>query len=323
MNKNSRMLIGFILLSFGLVPSAWAKPESHVINTLNSQVFRVEVTHQNNTHGLGSGVVIAEDQLVTNCHVVNNASEIKVVIHGTAHVATSLKADWYHDICIIQVPNLSAPVAKLGNSKDLHYQTPLVTVGFPDTTTNPINSFGEVVGLFPMDGGMVIRATNTFRLGASGGGMFDEAGQLVGVITLKSRGADAQYFFMPVEWVSALLNKPFQSLAIEAFKPFWAMDVNERPYFMKVVQPLVAHDWMSLKAVSTAWVADEPASAESWAHLAMAEFETHEYVQAIVHYKKARLLSSDAMMMKILKNQIEGLATLNHALPNDLLLSLK
>jgi serine protease Do len=306
MNQKAWMLINVVVMSVGFISSVFAKPESDVLNTLNAEVLRVEVVHQNGKHGLGSGVVIAKDQLVTNCHVVTNASDVKVVVNGIRHVATGVKPDWHHDICIIQVPGIDVPLAKIGKSNDLHYQTPVVTVGYPDITSSPVNSFGEVVGLFPMDGGMVIRATSEFNLGASGGGIFDEHGNLVGVITLKSRGADAQYFFMPVEWVLALLNKPLQALGLDAHKPFWAKDVADRPYFMKVVQPIASQDWMSLKAVSLAWVGDEPNSAESWAHLAMAEFETQDFQQALLHFKKALSLHHDDKFVKDYLNKLEA-----------------
>lgn len=323
MNKNVHMLLGVMLISLGLISSAWAKPETDLLNTLNAEVFRVEVTHQNGAHGLGSAVVIAKDQLVTNCHVVTNASDVKVVVNGIRHDATGVKTDWHHDICIIHVPNLDAPIAKIGSSKLLRYQTPVLTVGYPETTTRPVNSFGEVVGLFSMDGGMVIRATSEFNLGASGGGMFDEAGNLVGVITLKSRGADAQYFFMPVEWVMALMHQPPQALGLPADKPFWAKAASERPYFMKVVQPAVAHDWASLKAVSLAWVSAEPDSAESWTHLAMAEFETHEYAQAFDHFKKALSLHYNDKLINAYLNKLESQVALSGSTSYQFVATLK
>lgn len=323
MNIKAWIALSLMFISVVLMPSASANPNADLLSKLNSEVFRVEVVHQNGAHGLGSAVVIAKDQLVTNCHVVTNAKDVKVVVNGLRHVATSLKADWYHDICIIEVPNLDAPIAKIGNSQGLNYQSRVMTVGFPDTTTSPINSFGEVVGLFPMDGGMVIRATSKFNLGASGGGMFDNEGFLVGVITLKSRGGDAQYFFMPVEWVLALLSKQSQALGLASFKPFWAMDVNERPYFMKVVQPVLAHDWMTLKQISLSWVKDEPNNAESWTHLAMAEFETNEYAQSIAHFKKALSLHHDDDLVKGYLNKLESRLALKGEVSRQLFVSLK
>jgi len=288
--KKILVLLCSTLLSFYLWSDAFATPEDSLLHELNAQVLRVEVKHNNGSNGLGSGVVIAKDQVITNCHVVADAKNIKVLSHGEALSASAIKPDWYHDLCILTVENLEAPIARMGASKLLKYDTPIFTVGYPDTTSQPINTFGKVKGLFPMDDSYIIRATSTFKLGASGGGMFDEAGHLVGIITLKSRGGEIQYFFMPVEWVQALMHKPAQALGSPNEKPFWAMASEKRPFFMQVVQPYVSHDWDVLMHISDAWVKQEPNTAESWFYLAIAEFETKHYDQAEVHFKKALTL---------------------------------
>ena len=290
MNKKTLVLLCSTLLSICLFSDALAMPQESLLHELNAQVLRVEVKHNNGSNGLGSAVVIAKDQVITNCHVVADAKNIKVLAHGEALIASAIKPDWYHDLCILTVENLEAPIAKMGASKHLNYDTPILTVGYPDKTSQPINTFGKVKGLFPMDDSFIIRASSTFKLGASGGGMFDEAGHLVGIITLKSRGGEIHYYYMPVEWVQALMNKPAQALGTDNEKPFWAMANEKRPFFMQVVQPYVSHDWDVLMDISDAWVKLEPNTAESWFYLAIAEFETKHYDEAEAHFKKALTL---------------------------------
>lgn len=273
--------------------SAAVMPAADLLAELNAQVLRVEVNHRDGRHGLGSAVVIAKDQVVTNCHVVTDATEVNVVQNGSRYAASAIKPDWYHDLCILMVDGLVAPVAKMGASQHLKYETPVLTVGYPDKVSSPVNTRGVVKGLYPMDNGMIIRATSTFKLGASGGGMFDAAGMLVGIITLKSRGAEPHYYFMPVEWVVTLMAQPAQMLGQYAQAPFWAANADQRPYFMQVAQPAITHDWTKLLAVSRAWVNVEPQTAESWMHLAMAEYEIRDYESAIMHFKKALGLRSD------------------------------
>lgn len=281
---------GVQLLFTGMVS---ASPTSDMVHALNAQVLRVHVKHHNGSHGFGSAVVIAKDQVVTNCHVVTDARDVEVVANGLAHMATAIKPDWYHDLCILTVEGLDAPVAKMGISKNLKYETAVFTVGYPDKTTEPVNTFGVVKAMFPMDDSVVIRATSPFRLGASGGGVFDESGVLVGIITLKSRGSQAHYFYMPVDWVQALMHQPPQALGIESKKPFWAASEKQRPYFMQVVQPYVSQDWQSLLAVSQVWVNAQPDAAESWFYLARAEYETKAYDKAEDHFKKVLSLNSE------------------------------
>lgn len=291
MNKSVSVLLFTLWVHCFFSGVALASPSSEMVDALNAQVLRVQVKHNNGSQGLGSAVVIAKNQVVTNCHVVTDAHDVSVMVNGVPHVATGVKADWHHDLCILTVANLDAPIAKMGASKNLQYETPVFTIGYPDKTTEPVNTFGVVKGIFPMDDSVVIRATSPFRLGASGGGVFDDTGTLVGIITLKSRGNQAHYYYMPVEWVQALMDKPAQVLGAKTEKPFWAAMDKERPYFMQVVQPCVSQDWKSLLTVSLEWVSHEPNTAESWFYLAMAEYETKAYEKATEHFNKALSLN--------------------------------
>jgi len=281
-----------LLLVFCAANSAWAMPTQEMLSDLNNSVLRVKVKLPNGKLGLGSAVVIAKNEVITNCHVVTDATNIAVIINGEPHAATAIKADWHHDLCMLTVENLDAPIVKLGASKNLQYEESVFTIGYPDETKQPVSTFGAVKGLFPMDDSVIIRASSSFRLGASGGGAFDDAGNLVGIITLKSRGDTAYFYYMPVEWVQALMNKPAQSLGAKSEKPFWAMDVKQRPYFMQVVQPYLSQEWKTLLQVATQWVQTEPNTAESWFYLAAAEYATKDYSHAEEHFKKVLALSN-------------------------------
>lgn len=280
-----------LLLVFCAANSAWAMPTQEMVSDLNNSVLRVKVKLPNGKLGLGSAVVIAKNEVITNCHVVTDATNIAVIVNGEPHAATAIKADWHHDLCMLTVENLDAPVVKLGASKDLEYEESVFTIGYPDETKQPVSTFGAVKGLFPMDDSVIIRASSSFRLGASGGGAFDDGGNLVGIITLKSRGDTAYFYYMPVEWVQALMNKPAQSLGAKSKKPFWAMDVKQRPYFMQVVQPYLSQEWKTLLQVATQWVQTEPNTAESWFYLAAAEYATKDYSNAAEHFKKVLALN--------------------------------
>jgi hypothetical protein len=274
------------------INSAWAMPADEMVRETSNSVLRVKVKLPNGSLGLGSAVVIAKNEVITNCHVVTDATNVSVIVNGEPHAATAIKADWNHDLCMLTVENLDVPAVSIGASKSLQYDTSFFTVGYPDETKVPVNTFGVVKGLFPMDDSVIIRASSSFRLGASGGGAFDDAGKLVGIITLKSKGSSAYYYYMPVEWVQALMTKPAQSLGTKSEKPFWAMDAKQRPYFMQVVQPYVSQEWKTLLKVATQWVQAEPNTAESWFYLAAAEYATNDYDSAQEHFKKVLALNS-------------------------------
>ena len=284
MAKSGIVLLGYLITILCISASAVATPTDALVRELGNSVLRVQVKLVDGKQGLGSAVVIAKDEVITNCHVVNNASQIAVIYNGEAHTATAFKSDWRHDLCMLKVADLDAPIVHMGSTKNLTHETSIFTVGYPGETKSPINTFGVVKGMFPMDGSMVVRASSPFNLGASGGGAFDDAGNLVGIITLKSKGSDAYYYYMPVEWVQALMLNATESSNVKSQKPFWASTEKERPYFMRVVRPYQNRDWDNLLAIAQEWAAREPNTAESWFYLATAEYEKHDYVNAEAHF---------------------------------------
>jgi hypothetical protein len=271
-----------LLLEF-ISASVMAEPAEGLMQELNSRVLRVQVGLKNGQYGLGSGVVVAENQVVTNCHVVANASSISVMSGGAAYHAVGVKPDWEHDVCMLQMEDLPLTPVTMKSSRELKYEQPVFTIGYPSFVAAPVSTSGVVKGLFTMDDSVIVRATSTFRQGASGGGLFDDSGALVGLITLKSPGKDAYYYYMSVDWVQALINKPAGPIVVKSELPFWGKPAAEWPYFMKVVFPYLHKDWQGLKVIAEQWTAKEPQNTEAWFYLAAAEYETRDFTTAEQH----------------------------------------
>jgi len=94
---------------------------------------------------------------------------------------------------------------------------------------------GTVEGLYPFDGGNVIRTSATFDAGASGGGLFDEEGALVGLLAFKARSGARLHFALPADWalpgttVSALFGPVASSTEHIAF---WERPHATQPFFL-------------------------------------------------------------------------------------------
>ena len=286
MTRRGFTLFCSALLCLCSATSTLATPSDELVHKLDAQVLRVQVALSNGGYGLGSAVVIAKDQVITNCHVVANSSSIVVINNGITLSASAIKPDWHHDLCILKVAGLDAPIAKIGSSKNLPYEQSVFTIGYPNFVEMPVSTFGAVKGLYPLDDSVIIRASSTFGLGASGGGVFDDDGNLVGVITLKSPGREAYYYYMPVEWVLALLKAPEQAIHAKNKKPFWAVSYDKWPYFMQVVQPYLTENWGSLLQIANKWAKQEPNTAEAWYYLATAEYATNDMQKAEAHLQK-------------------------------------
>ncbi|WP_189524767.1 trypsin-like peptidase domain-containing protein [Methylophilus medardicus] len=277
----SKVLIGLLLSC--LSATLLAEPEQALIQDLNSRVLRVQVGLKNGQYGLGSGVVVAENQVVTNCHVVANASSISVMSGGAAYHAVGVKPDWKHDVCMLQMEDLPLKPVAMKSSRELKYEQAVFNIGYPSFVPAPVSASGVVKGLFTMDDSVIVRATSSFRQGASGGGLFDDTGALVGLITLKSPGKDAYYYYMSVDWIQALINQPAGPIVVKSELPFWGKPAAEWPYFMKVVYPYLHKDWAGLKVIAEQWAKQEPQNTEAWFYLAAAEYETKDFTTAEQH----------------------------------------
>lgn len=268
----SRLLVAGVFTLFATV--SVAMPTDEIVEKINTHVVKVQVSLGNGGYGVGSGVVVAKDQVVTNCHVINNARSIGVISNGEGYSASAIKTDWQHDVCILKVEGLSTPPVNIGSSDALKYEQPIYSVGFPNNSPRTVTTFGVVKGLYPMDDSVIVRTSSTFRMGASGGGVFDDLGNLVAIITLKSPGKNAFYYNMSVEWVKTLLASPEQAItsaSTEHPMPFWDAPADKWPFFMRVVQPLQTEDWTALLAVASEWTAKEPHTNEAWYYQAVAE----------------------------------------------------
>jgi tetratricopeptide (TPR) repeat protein len=257
-----------------------------LVQDISLHVVKVQVGLANGGYGLGSGVVIAKDQVVTNCHVVANAVSVTINSNGENYGASTLKPDWHHDLCILKVEGLNLPIANIGSSQNLKYEQPVYSVGFAGFSPRPKATSGFVKGLYPMDDSVVVRASNTFQLGDSGGGVFDESGNLVAIITVKSPGHNAFYYNMSVEWVKHLLNQPEQKIVSASELPFWAEAEEKWPFFMRIVQPLKTENWIELNKIAVAWSEKEPNTSEALFYRAIAEYSLKNEASAEQHFNQ-------------------------------------
>lgn len=160
--------------------------------------------------GAGSGVIISEDgYIVTNNHVIEDADNINVrLTDGTEYAAMLIGRDVATDVAVIWVDTqgVSLPAAKLGCSADLIVGEWVFAIG------NPLGSLGGTVtnGIISatarsivIDGqNMTLLQTNAaVNPGNSGGGLFNMAGQLIGVVNAKYSEDDVEGlgFAIPVD----------------------------------------------------------------------------------------------------------------------------
>lgn len=165
---------------------------------------RGESTTQEVEAATGSGVVIAEDTVLTNFHVVEGASSLKITTGDNEFDATLLAYDENLDVAILKADGLNLPAVTLGDSDSLQVGDWAICIGNPlgeqlagTTTVGIVSALNREVSSTTTDKyGLRGTVTNTMiqvdaaiNSGNSGGGMFSVNGELMGIPTLKYTGS--------------------------------------------------------------------------------------------------------------------------------------
>ena len=251
-----------------------AEPDPDLAYRLKASVAKVHVSTKTGGHGVGTGVVVAKDLVATNCHVLANATGVKISKFGDSYAPISIKADWKHDVCILRFQYLELTPVELGDSENLTYEQPMFSIGFPGGPAKPQTTYGKIKALYPLDDSQIVRTDASFVMGASGSPVFDSNGRLIAISTFKSPGRGAYFYNVPVKWVKALLATPDStetSSMQTADSPFWDALEENRPYFMRVVLPYQNEKWDELNIAAQAWAIAEPTSAEAQYYLGLAQ----------------------------------------------------
>lgn len=287
----------FSLLS--TTSTAWAQaPKPELILSLSQSVAKVHIKSADGGHGIGSGAVVAENHVATNCHVVANAQGVAVNKFGTSYAPIAMKADWHHDLCILIFDNLPLKPFTLADSKKLTYEQRLMALGFSGNAPRPIEFFGSVKALVPFEDSVLVQTNSGFKMGASGGALLDYQGNLVGLTTFKSPGKFGFSYSLPVDWIKNLLSKSDLAKPTDAKPPFWDAPEEKRPFFMRVVPYSQNEDWAQLKIVANEWTFAEQENVEAWYYLALAEEKLGNLDSAKKSFERAlRLAPSHANVL--------------------------
>lgn len=173
--------------------------------------------------GSGSGVIVSDDgYIVTNNHVIENASEIEVILNDNRkYSAKIIGADPSTDIAVIKIEENDLHPLPLGNSDDLHIGEWVLAVGNPFNLTSTVTAgiisakarninllsdrnSGDVV---PIES--FIQTDAAVNPGNSGGALVNTKGELVGINTAiaSQTGSYAGYSFaVPVNLVRKVMN---------------------------------------------------------------------------------------------------------------------
>ena len=177
------------------------------------------------TSGAGSGVIISEDGYILTCaHVIDGASKITVELQGGETAVATLVGSYTNgDIAVIKIDKTGLNAAEIADSDALLQGETCYAVGNPEgrfsgsisdgiisaldrTITVQVESTapngGRGNSLYDMfyGGGTyvqniqlnVLQMTAAVSPGNSGGALFNDRGQLIGIVSAKSSQADSE-----------------------------------------------------------------------------------------------------------------------------------
>jgi Trypsin-like serine proteases, typically periplasmic, contain C-terminal PDZ domain len=177
-----------------------------------SQFFRSGPARQRVQRSLGSGVIVSGDGLVvSNYHVVGEASDIRVVLSDKReYKGEVILADKEADVAVLRLDGATdLPALPFADSDALEVGDLVLAIGNPFGVGQTVSS-GIVSGLarsgsaIPGGAGSYIQTDAAINPGNSGGALVDMSGRLVGIntsILSRSGGSNGIGFAIPANLV--------------------------------------------------------------------------------------------------------------------------
>lgn len=166
-------------------------------------------------HGLGSGVIVTADgYILTNNHVVDNASEVKVTLQdGRELTAKVVGRDPKSDIAVVKVDAKDLPMVPMADSDKVQVGDVVLAVGNPfgvgQTVTQGIVSATGRGNIGIEDYEDFIQTDAAINPGNSGGALVDVDGRLIGINTAilsRSGGSQGVGFAIPSDLARTVMG---------------------------------------------------------------------------------------------------------------------
>jgi len=200
---------------FGLSPNDILPFRIPVISNLFDIIpFKVPIPYKDKGFSLGSGFIISEQgYILTNAHVIHNATDIKVVLSGgkMEYTARIIGADRITDTALIKIePDHLLPVLPLGDSDTLRVGEMVLAIGNPlglrhSVTLGIVSAKERVSPMLNEDLVDFIQTDSAINPGSSGGPLLNFYGEAVGINTAMMSQAQSIGFAIPINTVKEVM----------------------------------------------------------------------------------------------------------------------
>ncbi len=148
----------------------------------------------------GTGFFISQDgYLLTNNHVVEEATELSVILSDGTQVAASLVGtDIYADLAVLKTESAAPAWVTLGNSDEMDPGETVIAIGSPlgefmnTVTTGVVSATGRSIDTgYGYQIENLIQTDAAINQGNSGGPLLNLAGEVIGINTLVVRNSQS------------------------------------------------------------------------------------------------------------------------------------
>jgi serine protease Do len=158
--------------------------------------------------GTGSGIIYSRDgYIITNNHVIENASEIEVILHdGRTFKARVIGRDPKTDLAVIKINADNLPAGEFGDSSKLQVGELAVAIGNPmgekfsgSVTAGIISALNRTLAVGEKEL-RLIQTDAAINPGNSGGALANKYGEIIGInsVKLAAPNVEGMGFAIPI-----------------------------------------------------------------------------------------------------------------------------
>lgn len=262
-----------------------ALPCASVAAELDKQNLAASVVVLTSDEALRSGVVIAPQTVVSTCSIQYQLAPLAVIKDGVRYPAALQFVDPHRGLCQYSVANLPAVAAQKGSARKLKVKNKVTVVGAKDDSELTLTP-GVITALRPFEESNYIQLSVPVTPILSGAGVFNSAGELVGITQFYLSDADLN-FALPVEWLADI--------------PRWAMGYRKYVFTdgpasrLKWMNQAILlenkSNWRGLEKHAKRWTKLDAKDRWGWLSLASAYVNQAQFQKAIPAYETALRLS--------------------------------
>lgn len=202
--RTIKVLVSLLILAAVLFASVLP---ANAIGFDAEEVYKsVFVVYSGNS--LGSGFAIGENCIVTNAHVIENVHSITLTSYeGNKYTASLLGIDEDKDIAVLIIKDASFPYLKMANLSTVKIGDDIYAIGAPKgmayTLTKGTVSAKERI----VENESFIQIDAAINEGNSGGPLLNDAGEVLGMNTMKMTDSEGIGLAIPADRIASTLKE--------------------------------------------------------------------------------------------------------------------